>query len=74
MQQPWLWGKGTFADATRTAPCSIYVSSNEKEMGNNNIKMHKEAATVGIKKKLLCREEILDKQGSQNPQINANMV
>lgn len=63
MQQLWLWGKGTFADATQTALCSIYVGPNEKEKGNKNIKMHTEAATVSIKKKLLCREEILDTQG-----------
>lgn len=63
MQQPWLQGKGIFADAKRTALYSIYVSPNEKET-ENNIKMYAEATRVGIKKKLLFREETLDKQRS----------
>lgn len=43
---------------------SVSVSPNEKEMENNNNKTHAEAATVGIKKQLLLREETLDQQGS----------
>lgn len=64
MQQPWLQGKGIFADAKWTALYSIYVSPNEKEMENDNIKMHAEATTSGTKKKLLFRKETLDEQES----------
>lgn len=39
---------------------SIYVSLNEKEMENDNIKMYVEVIILGIKKKLLFRKEIFD--------------
>lgn len=57
MQQPWLQGKGIFADAKPKALYSIYVNPNKKKMENNNIKMHAEATRVGIKEKGLFRDK-----------------
>jgi hypothetical protein len=64
VQQPWRWGTGIFANAKRTVLNSIYVSPNEKEMGNTLMKVQEEATRDDINKNLLFGEQIVDKQGS----------